>query len=241
MLALLASASSLYVNVQQGPCPNCYIASVYVEAPFSGQVALYSVHGEHWKYERTLCNATGFAACKAAFLDVGWDAFGFHVWRDRFYGETWAPAWMFGVDVYNATCNKIEVAKVEVKEGEVYVYALVPHRRGVAVFRSGSATVRIEVAHPYTCAMVRFGLGRDFATPGSCVAAVVNGSESRTVCPPTYGEPSLTTTAVGTAPSVELRPLDALAMAVATAGLLTSSILLAKVPRRSNLPPRRRR
>jgi len=231
-LAVLASASSLYVNVQQGPCPNCYIASVYVEAPLSGQVALYSVHGNHWKYERTLCNVTGFAACNAAFLDVGWDAFGFHVWRDRFYGGQWSPVWMFGIDVYNATCNKIEVAKVEVKEGEVYVYALVPSKRGVAVFRSGSTAVRVEVVHPYHCALLRFGLGKEYVMPGSCVTIDVNGSEVRTVCPPALDKYSLTVTAVGSPPAVELRASDALEVALVATALLAASALLAKKTRR---------
>jgi len=228
-LAILVSASSLlYVDVERGPCPNCYIADVYVEAPLKGQVALYSVSDNHWEYEKTICDVEVFAACRAAFVDAGWDAFGFHVWRNRFYDKRWAPAWMFGVDVYNATCSRVEVVKVEVKEGEVYVYALVPQRRGVAVFRSGSAVVKIEVMHPYTCAMLRFGVGRDYTPPGTCVSIVVNGSEARTVCLPTSEAPTITTTAVGPAPPAELRPLDTLAMAFASAGGLSSSILLAR-------------
>jgi len=229
ILAMLASASSLYVNVQQGPCSNCYVATVYAEAPLSGQVALYSVNGDHWRYERTLCSIDGFAACKAAFLDTGWDAFGFHVWRDRFYNEkTWMPAWMFGVDVYNATCSKVEITRVEIKEGDVYVYALVPQRRGVAVFRSGSAAVKIEVAHPYACAMLRFGVGKDYVPPGACVSVTINGSESRTVCPPSFEYSTMITTTVGSAPSLELKPLDTLAMTLAVVGGLASSVFLAR-------------
>jgi len=228
-LAILVSASSLlYVDVERGPCPNCYIADVYVEAPLKGQVALYSVNGNHWKYEQTVCDVEAFAACKAAFVDAGWDALGFHVWRDRFYNERWAPVWMFGVDVYNATCSRVEITKVEVKEGEVYVYALVPQRRGVAVFRSGSAVVKIEAVHPYACAMLRFGVGRDYTPPGTCVSIVVNGSEARTVCLPASGTPSITNTPMSSAPSLRLRHLDALAVALAAAVSLASSILLAR-------------